>query len=125
MGGPHLPTPPYPSGWQDGTRPCQSRARAESYSAGVWPGAALLLRPASLSDSHHSYPGRVSLSPAHLARHRHRRFRAETSRVWSRSAFHLHDVDPGRGNSLPTLPVVYEAPVSASGLDLAKLSVRV
>jgi len=93
------------------------------YSAGLWSGTAVLLCPASLSPSRYGHLGRVSLSPAHLARHRHRWHIAETSRVWSRSAFRLRHVDSGRGNSLSALPVVYGTPTSPSGLGLAKLFV--
>ena len=59
-----------------------------------------------------------------MARPRKRRLCSATFRVWPRSTFRLGHVDIGIGNSLPALPLVYEIPVSASGLDLAKLSVR-
>ena len=101
----------------------QSGARAGPYSAGLWPGATVLLCPAPLSPSRYGHLGRVSLSPADLARLHHRRHIAETSRVWSRSAFRLRHVDSGGGNSLSALSVVYGTPTSASGLGLAKLFV--
>jgi hypothetical protein len=63
-----------------------------------------------------------SASP-YLARLRHYRLRDKTSRVWSRSAFCLRHVDSDCDNSLPALSVVYGTPESASGLDLAQLSV--
>src|SRR5882724_11303428 len=101
----------------------QSGARAGPHSAGLWPGAVVLLCPAPLSPSHYGHLGRVSLSPTCLARRHHRRHITETPRVWSRSAFRLRHVDSGRGNSLSALSVVYGTPTPAPGLGLAKLFV--
>jgi uncharacterized membrane protein len=103
--------------------PGQSRTRAESHPSGLRPRAALLLCPTSISHSHPGYLGCVGLSSTCPARLRDCRRCDETCRVWSCSAFYLLHVACGGGNSLPALPVVYGIPKSASGLDLAQLSV--
>jgi hypothetical protein len=103
----------------------KAEARVESYSAGVWPSTAVLLWVAPLPPSHYGYRGCFRLLPTYLAWPRKRRLCSATFRIWSRSAFRLRHVGIGSGNSLPALSVVYETPISASELDLAKLSVRV
>ena len=88
----------------------ESTARIGTRSGGVRPGSVVLLRLAYLSPAHHGYRGLARLSPTHLARHCHSGFRAKAVGVWTRSTFHLRDVDFGRGDFVSALLVVHELP---------------
>ena len=109
-------------GLLDGARAERGLSRILS---GVWPSAAVLLRPAHLPSSPHGDRGCLAFSPAGLARHGHRGLCTAPERVWSWPAFHLRHVDSRRGHSLHALSMVYGIPEPASGLGMAELSVTV